>query len=212
VLQDPRLNGRRFSALSNDRVTDNDPIREEVARIRKVADTLCTAHANLRDRYTRRALVLDLAILGSTVWLVAVAFAPFATRARLSPSALDPDMWIGLLGVGTFALSLIQVKTDWKSRSDAHKRTLELYSEVKREAGYVLASQERDEYACRRVLSRYDLAAAVGLAVPESEFLDQKRRHKIKVAISKKLDTHPAASVLLTHLRLWWRDNITNRD
>ena len=48
--------------------------REELQRIRRVSDMLCTAHAGLRDRYSGLALFLDLAVLGLSTWLVALAF------------------------------------------------------------------------------------------------------------------------------------------
>jgi hypothetical protein len=82
---------------------------------------------------------------------------------------------------------------------------------VKREAGYLLAAGDIEETACRRVLSRYDMASAVGVAIPESEFLPQKRRHMTKVALSKHLDTHPSASLFLTRIRFWIRDNFPGK-
>ncbi len=86
---------------------------------------------------------------------------------RLTPFGLDSQVWVGVLSVGTFFLTLVQLKTDWKGRADAHKRTFDLYAEVKREAGYLLAAEEIEETACRRVLSRYDMASAVGVPIPK---------------------------------------------
>jgi hypothetical protein len=70
-----------------------------------------------------------------------------------------------------------------------------------------LASGELDEQASRRVLARYDMASAVGVEMSERSFLTQKRRHKLKVALSKHLDAHPGASLFLTRVRFWIRDN-----
>jgi hypothetical protein len=184
----------------------------ELERIRRVADMLCTGHASLRDRYARRALVLDLSILGLSAWLASLAFVAPSLNLSLTPFRLDPQIWTGLLSVATLFLAIVQLKTDWKGRSDAHRRTLDLYAEVKREAGYLLASGELEEQACRRVLARYDMASAVGIEMPERFFLYEKRRHKIKVAISKHLDAHPGASILLTRLRFWLRDNFGKSD
>jgi len=83
---------------------------------------------------------------------------------------LDSQIWVGVLAVATFFLTIVQLKTDWKGRADAHKRTLDVYAEVKREAGYLLAAGNFDETACRRVLARYDMASAVGVAMPEATF------------------------------------------
>jgi len=182
-------------------------MREEIERIRRVSDLLCTGHAVLRDRFARRALLLDLSVLGLSTWLVALAFVEPRIGVRLSPFGWDSKLWAGLLAVATFFLTVVQLKTDWKGRADAHKRTLNIYAEVKREAGYLLAAGDFDDAECRRVLARYDMASAVGVEMPEADFLPQKRQHKIKVALSKHLDSHPSASLLLTRLRFWFRDN-----
>jgi hypothetical protein len=187
------------------------PYREEVERIRRVSDMLCTAHATLRDRYSRRALLLDLSILGLSSWLVALAFVQPQINVALTPFRMDPQLWGGLLAVLTFFVTIVQLKTDWKGRSDAHKRTLDLYAEVKREAGYLLASGALDEAASRRVLARYDIASAVGVGIPEGDFLPEKRRHKLKIALSRHLDDFPSASLRLTRVKFWYKDNIRGR-
>jgi len=180
---------------------------EEIERIRRVSDMLCTGHAALRDRYAHRALLLDLAILGLSAWLVALAFVEPRINYKLTPFNLDPQLWMGLLAVFTFCLTIFQLKTDWKARSDSHKRSLQLYAEVKREAGYVLSMNDHDEHACRRVQARYDMASASGIEIPEKQFIVQKRRHKMKIQMSKHLDTNPSASIWLTRIRYWFQDN-----
>lgn len=182
--------------------------RDELTRIRRVADMLCSAHAALRDRYAFRALILDLVILGLSIWLVAVSLIDPQLESHLTPTGWEARIWVGVLGVFVFFISLVQIKTDWKGKGDSHKQALEIYSEVKREAGYLLASEFIDEEACRRVLSRYDMASAVGVAIPEKDFLEQKRQHMIKVEISKYLDNHPGASPLYRRFRIWFRDNL----
>lgn len=187
-------------------------MRDEVGRIRGVADMLCTGHADLRDRFTRRALILDLSILALATWLVALAFIGPRINASLTPFGLDPQIWSGLLAVLTFFLSVLQLKVDWKGRADAYRRSFDIYSEVKREAGYLLASEDPlDEQDCRRVLARYDMASAVGVPIPEGEFLHQKQRHKMKLALSRYLDSHPFASIWLVSIKFWLRDNIHGR-
>ena len=180
---------------------------EELKRIRRVSDMLCTSHAELRDRYARKAMALDLLTLASSTWVVALAFVDPTIAVILTPFRLTPAIWLGVLSVSVFFFSLLQLKTDWKSRADAHSRTLDLYAEVKREAGYLLASDECDEVSCRRVFSRYDLASAVGISVPESKFLQLKKRHRLKLSLSKALDQKPGLWIWLYKLRLAIQDN-----
>jgi hypothetical protein len=182
---------------------------EQLKRVRRVSDMLCTGHAVLRDRLSRRALLLDVLTLAFSTWIVALAFASPALAARLSPFGWDPSIWLGTLSAGTFFLTIVQIKTDWKSKADAHRRALDLYAEVKREAGYLLTSDQADDAAYRRVLSGYDMASAAGIEIPEKNFISLKRRHKIKLELSDHLDEHPSASITLRRFRMWMRDNRT---
>ncbi len=186
-------------------MSSDHPMRDELARICRVSDMLCTGHAALRDRYARLAFTLDLLTLALSTWLVALAFVEPRLNVTLTPFGWDSQIWVGALGTGVFFLTLIQIKTDWKGRSDAHKRTLDVYAEVKREAGYLLLASEYDHDACQRVFSRYDMAASVGVPIPEGEFLKHKQRHLVKVALSKALDGRPGASLTWLRARLWFR-------
>jgi hypothetical protein len=184
--------------------------REELDRIRRVSDMLTTGHADLKERFRRRALFLDISILAISLWLTAIVFVEPHLNFKLTPFKMDPQLWVGLLGVFCFFLSIVQLRVDWKGRADAHKRAYDLYAEVKRECGYLLASEDQvTEEKSRRVQARYDMATEVGVPLPEKEFLPQKRRHLQKIAISKHLDNHPGASVLLLRFKMWWKDNIS---
>lgn len=183
-----------------------ETLKNELTRLCRVSDMLCTGHAALRDRYAKLAFALDLLTLGVSTWLVALAFVEPTLNVTLTPFGWNSQVWVGTLGTGVFFLTLIQIKTDWKGRSDAHRRTLDVYAEVKREAGYLLSAGEYNRDACQRVFSRYDMAASVGVPIPESEFLKQKQRHLVKVAMSRTLDDRPATSLVWLRVQLWWRD------
>jgi hypothetical protein len=184
--------------------------REEVERIRRVADQLCTAHASLRDRFKRRALLLDIIILLASAWLTAVAFADSRFDKWLIPFGIDSHLWIGLFGVIVFFLTIIQFKVDWSGKAEAHARSFGMYAEVKREASYLLASSAAiPAREFQRLAARYDMASDVGTGVPEKDFLRLKRLHLMKVKISKLLDQTPGASVALTKLKVILRDNLT---
>lgn len=182
---------------------------QEIKRVRRVSDQLCTSHAALRDRYKRRALWLDIAVLLLTAWVTILGFIDPALNAYLTPPQIGPQLWIGLLGAAAFFLSLFQLKTDWKGLSEAHERSLGMYAEVKREAGYLLASGQdaisHKEFL--RLASRYDMASDVGISVPEKEFLPLKRAHLLKVAISKRLDENPGAFVWVLRASILFKGN-----
>lgn len=48
--------------------------REELKRIRRIADQLCTAHSIERERFHHRAMLLDIIIMLGSLYLVLMVF------------------------------------------------------------------------------------------------------------------------------------------
>jgi hypothetical protein len=143
-----------------------------------------------------------------SAWITAMGFADPRLNQWLVPPYFDVQLWMGLLGSITFALTLVQFKADWRGRSEAHQRSFTMYAEVKREAGYLLVSaNEISARDFQRLADRYDIASDVGTGIPERDFLSLKRRHKLKIAISRLLDEKPGSSLWLTRIKLILRDN-----
>lgn len=183
-------------------------IRNEVERIRRVSDQLCTAHAALRDKYARRNLAFDVIILLCSAWLTAVAFVDPKFSPWLTPFGLDPQLWTGVFGVAIFGLTLVQSRTDWRGRSESHDRSFASYVEVKREAGYLLAANgDVLEKEFQRLAARYDMASDTSIGIPENEFLVLKKKHKLKIEVSRLLDEKPSSSIWLTKFKMFIRDN-----
>ena len=181
-------------------------VRAELSRVARVTDLMCTAHAGLRDRYSRLALLLDLSILLGSAWLLALAFIDPQINLSLTPFGFVPRVWSGLLACGIFALSVIQLRVDWKGLASAHSFSFSGYAAIKREASELLGSDgDLDEKACRALFARYRSAGSV--SIPEREFLAQKKRHVIKIELSKHLDRNPGASILWAKIRIFFRDN-----
>ena len=149
--------------------------------------------------------------MATSTWLVALAFVEPRINVSLTPFSFDPKVWAGLLAIATLVLAIAQMRVDWKGRSDAHRRALEAYAEVKREAGYSLSLPSLSDEEYRRVCGRNDFASGIAIAVPERDFLRLKRRHLLKVAISRRLDDYPGTLLWLFVLKVWWRDNLGRR-
>lgn len=181
----------------------------QAKKTKDTADMLCTAHALLRDRFRFYATVLDVFIFLLAAYLVSLTFAPDRVRVYLNVSTIDPDIWVGLISLGVFALSIFQLLVDWKGKSESHSKSFSLYAEVKKEISDLLSKESLNDDEYRRIASKYDMATEIGTNIPESQFLRLKKAHKLKVEISKHLDNYPGASILLTRLKLFWRDTIS---
>ena len=167
---------------------------------------MCTAHAGLRDRLKRFATIVDVATLIASVFLVAHTFVDISRLSKLAFLNIDYGIWLGILSATVFALTLVQMRVNWKAKAEGHARSFAIYSEVKRDVSRLLTQDALNEEVLAKVFSRYDLAGDIGNGIPESEFLKQKQRDRVKVFISDYLDRHPGASISLIRLKLFLQD------
>lgn len=188
-------------------MTDSISKATRLKSILKKADMMCSAHANLGDRYARRALILESTILIASAYIAAHAFGSEVVIDSISPFGMPYQLWLGIASVAVFAMSLLQLCVSWKEKSSAHRRSFASYSEVKHDVAGLLASSSIDNVRADQVLARYALAGESGTTIPEAEFLKQKRKHKSKIEISNYIDEHPGASVRLSKCKLFLRDN-----
>jgi len=181
---------------------------EELKRIKRVSDLLTSAHAVLRVKYARLALTLDIVLLVLSVWLTAMVFVEPRIGVQLSPPGIDKEISIGLIAIGTFFLTLIRMRVDWRGRADIHSQVSTTYSTIKLECTQLLSRLDSlIESDYRRFLDRYLSAGEYSVPIPDAKFNRLKRQHLIKVEISKYLSCHPGASITLLRLKLWWRDS-----
>ena len=178
---------------------------EALQRAMRVADQSCTAYSALRDRFRAWSMALDLTILLISAWLVAMVFVQPAIAVELSPRGVSKDIWLGLLSIGAFSLSLIQLQVDWKGRAHTYQQAAAALSAFVKE--YRSLSSEAESTVVEPALLRYQLLTDTLEPIPESQFLKLKKRHKVKIEVSRHLDTHPGTNLWLVKAVLWWRDN-----
>lgn len=179
--------------------------REALSRALRVADQSCTAYSILRDKFQRRSSLLELAILLLSTWLTAMVFVQPQVAIDLSPSGISKDLWLGLLSIGTFSLSLVQLQVNWKGRAESFRQGALMLSTFVKECRPLESS--RDDVLINQALLKYHLLSDTLIPIPDSQFLKLKQRHKVKVEISKYLDQHPSTNISLLRVKLWWRDN-----
>lgn len=185
--------------------------REELKRIRRIADQLCTAHSIERERFHRRAMLLDIIIMLGSLYLVSMVFIDPVINNTLTPLGLKPVIWTGTIAIFVFAFSIIQLMVDWKGLADAHGRSLSMYAEAKSNCIEVLngtAPISKEIY--NGISTRYNMASDIGIHIPDSRFLTLKQKHLVKIELSKQLDNNPSLCLPLARIKLWWRDNVNS--
>ncbi len=177
--------------------------RNELERIRRVSDMLVSMHSILRDEYSRKSIVVDCSLFGSSIILVALVFVDPLLLGWLPLSATASRILLGAFALLTFFISLVIFRVDWKSRSELHKYAAEMYSNIKLECQEILATFEiASDIDIQRLFIKYKYLGQICVAIPDSGFLRLKNKHKTKVAISKYLDDNPGTCLWLLKMRI----------
>lgn len=173
---------------------------------------LVSGHATLRDRYAKCSQLLNLLTLLISLWLVGMVFVDPTIASFLTPGQMNPKVFLGLLALATFGLSLIDLKVDWKGMAASHRQAAAAYAAFKADTAAVLPDPDaltEDQFS--------DLArdyAKIGqfvVPIPEKRFNALKRKHLLKIEVSRILSKKPSSSIFCVLVKLWWRDNVSQR-
>lgn len=184
----------------------NSKFLEELRRIRRVSDMMVTAHASLKEEFALLSLISDVLLFSCSLFLAVIAFAD--PNILMKYFGNNYAFGVGIFSMVTFIFSFVVSLLGWKIRAEQHRYAFETYMNLKFTASDLIKKVEKDEYAdVERFLERYYALTPTIIAIPERAFLQYKRRHVIKVFISKHLDDNPAVSILLLKIKIWIRDN-----
>jgi len=178
---------------------------DELARARRVSDVLVTGHCILRDRFARRALIVDVLILISSAWLTAMTFIDPNIAQLFSFGELAPNVTFGILSVTTFILAIVQLRVDWKQRSDRHDQAARAYAIAKLDLGQslqIMRSLAHEITDIPQTLLSYQKLGEFLIPIPENQFTKLKQQHQIKVLTSKIMSRWPMANIFIIKLRL----------
>ena len=100
----------------------------ELARKFRVLDQTLSMHTTLRDRYARRALLVDALLLACSVVFCASAFASDQVLALLGGSPDRVRYFLKAFSIITFMLSVLSLRVDWKGIAAAHRQAGEKMS------------------------------------------------------------------------------------
>lgn len=174
----------------------------------RVVDQMLTAHSALRDRFLRRALGLDLAILIPSAILVAGLFVDPEIARRVLPAKANTTLVLGIVSLIVFAASIVQIKVDWAGKAALHGKAFDALLSIKHALGRLHRIEDESQWESefRVIRSTYELVGSLTVLIPDAEFLRLKRKHLLKIAVSKLLDKRPGAFAWYLRLTIILRD------
>ena len=182
---------------------------ERVEKIKKTSDFMVSSHAYLKEHYHFWTIIADTFLFLCALVLCVLAFADSSNLVKYFGN--DFKFYIGMFSLITFIYSYALNRLMWKTRVIEHKIAFEKYFEIKKECEQILDRIKRGEVAgTEQLFCNYNALSGSVITVPEKLFNVCKKHHKLKVLISKHQDEHPATSLFVFKIKLWFRDNILN--
>jgi hypothetical protein len=179
-----------------------DSTTAENEREYRLINQMMTAHAVLRDRFSRRALILNISLLALAIILNAFVFASDDTlKILFFGHTTEAKVWIGAVSVVLLILVIIEFRVDWEGQSRSHKEAVERLGQLK--ANYREAYAGNGKY--EELTREYARTMAMLPSIPEKSFIRLKAYHKFKRLLSEELDAHPGLPAWLVRTRLRWR-------
>src|SRR5260370_5256007 len=175
----------------------------DTSRQFRVLDQTLSMHTVLRDRYGRRALVVDALLLACSVGFCAAAFASDQVLALLGRSPEHVRYLLGAFSVAAFMVSVVSLTADWKGKAASHRVAAAKVS------GAIASFRKRQADdgtwlpACSTELDGvYWEAMHNSVPIPENAFVRLKARHLRKVELSKMLSSNPGCPLVILRLIL----------
>ena len=170
----------------------------EVSRQKRVVDQMLTSHSLLRDRYRRRARLLNLVLLVLGVALCALTFASTDNLSSIGVSPPTADFLLRVVAVAVFLISLIEARLNWSGLASIHGDAADRLFRIKQKHRELLdASGELDSDQIANLKKEYLVVHSNLPEIPERHFLQLKAKHLRKVGLSRRLDTSPGRPVWL---------------
>ena len=175
----------------------------ELSRKFRVLGQTLSMHTSLRDRYGRRALIVDLSLLACSVVFCASAFAGDNVLSRFGTTPDNVRYLLRAFSVLAFMLSILSLRIDWKGKSASHRdAATKMSSAVASFRKYQGTDGTWPPQYLEELDAVYWEAMRNSVPIPESLFVKLKARHLRKVELSKMLDLNPGCPVLVLRLRL----------
>ena len=174
----------------------------------RVVDQSLTMHALLRDRYFRRALVLNTAQIGISLFLCAFAFVPDNLLASINLAPTTARFAVGIAGVCLLLVAITEFRVDWRATGSLHAAAVRELSEIKGQLRRSYHERSDNDIDTKQLTTKYEKTMGIVPPIPERYFLKLKSRHEFKRVLSEEVSHSPTAPVWLLRLRLRWSGSL----
>jgi hypothetical protein len=178
---------------------------KELRRLGRTIDMMLTMHSVLRDRYKRKALIVDIVLFIASSLLLFASIVDLNLLSRLRLPVQDLSIFLKACSVVIFISSLVILRVDWKEQATKHGRACEALARLKSETRAVLLS---DNSAIENYTKHQQLCSLTMnnlWPIPEKQFHKLKALHFKKIELSKLISSHPGCPLWALRIGLFFR-------
>ncbi len=159
----------------------NEDAINHIKKIKARAEITRSAHANLGKKYGFTSKFIKIVLLiGSTTSTTLIFTKNFNEEIYL--------MIAGVFSLILFILSLVELVLNFEKNAETHNQSVILFTSLIRDLNRVQEIKMIDEKTLETLQEKYDWIHESSPWIPDREFLEAKRRFKIKRDINKTLD------------------------
>jgi hypothetical protein len=170
----------------------------EYRRCRRVMEWMLTAHATMRDRYTRRSRALTLAVMALSIIGLLLALANGNQHVSVLGLHGKLQVFLAWLTALIFFVALLDLVVDWRKRAWRHEDAAGRLAELNMLFRRAIEADDGN-WAVEGVdlAVEYDRVMAALHPLPERKVMSLKALHNRKRVLFTRADAYPGAPV-------WW--------
>lgn len=169
----------------------------ELIRQIRVIDMMTSMHSMLYEKYKRIALVLDIFLIVASICLNAFVFVDPAILKFIGLTDKTSNIIIGVSSILIFSISIVLFRVNLKEKARSHKDAVTALSRLKVECKHLKNTESLNDTLINSQIQKYSDTVSFLPKIPNSKFNKLKRKHEIKVLISKTISKHPGLPIWL---------------
>ena len=160
----------------------------------ETVDQLLSMHSSLRDRYFRRAFLLNTSLITVSIFLCVFSFVGDDLLILLGYNPMMTRFVLGLSAVMVLVISITEFRVDWKGIGSRHDEAVKLLADLKAKFRKVFVKSSGNDFESNNKLTaEYDKTMATLLPIPEKDFARLKAYHQFKRELSQRIGLNPKA-------------------
>ena len=176
---------------------------KEIKRLDEVVDMMLTMHCILRDRYKKRAFIIDLMLIVASFLMLTLSFADEKFLCWIGVCPIEALQNGRIFAVVIFIISLFNFRVNWKEKFYKHSRARDELVRLKGETKKIMLNDKINSELLESHRQLCNLTMSGLCPIPENQFNKLKAKHLVKVEVSKMTNFYPGCPIILLRIRLF---------